>query len=71
MQIKIFDCNNRFRSSSNDLISGQMNRSFIPFIFTPIKPAIENTEYAKGKRERERRENEADDEKLENIIFAN
>lgn len=48
-----------------------MNRSFIPFIFTPIKPAIENTEYAKGKRERERRENEADDEKLENIIFAN
>lgn len=45
-----------------------MNRSFIPFIFTSIKPAIENTEYAKGK---ERRENEADDEKLENIIFAN
>lgn len=68
MQIKIFDCNNRFRSSSNDLISGQMNRSFIPFIFTPIKPAIENTEYAKGK---ERCGNEADDEKLENIIFAN
>lgn len=68
MQIKIFDCNNRFQSSSNDLISGQMNRSFIPFIFTSIKPAIENTEYAKGK---ERRENEADDEKLENIIFAN
>lgn len=45
-----------------------MNRSFIPIIFTPIKPAIENTEYAKGK---ERCGNEADDEKLENIIFAN